>query len=615
MSEVFVSYARPDEPQANRVAEALRADGYHVWRDDELPAHRAYADVIEERLKAAKAVIVLWSDEAAKSQWVRAEADAARSLATLVQVTLDGTVPPMPFNQIQCADLNGWEGDSSAPGWRKLAASVAALAGGNRAGADSSAPIAKRSHKLSICVLPFANMSGDAEQEYFSDGISEDITTDLSKISALAVTARNTAFTFKGQAVDVCEVARKLGVTHVLEGSVRKAGARVRITAQLIDGASGDHLWAERYDRDLTDIFAIQDEISKAIVDALKIKLHQGEKKAIEQRGTTNVDAYNLYLMARQLWISGNYGDVRRDEIVIRTTRRAIDLDPGYAQAWGLLAIAQASLRYHHGRDVDDGLAAAEEALKLDPTLAAPYSVRARHVAEQGDFERAEDEIRRGLELDPNSWEVNREAARLLMQHRRVEEAARHYVLAASLDENDFHSCMMLLTCFQALGSRERFPELAQQILERSERVLEQDSLNASALGVSAAALTIIGDLDRAKERIQRAMMVDADNINMPYNFACMLANWVGDAEGALDMLETMMHRQSRSLMLTMLADPDMDPLRDHPRFKTMVAEAMKRTGLTEDMLPEAARSTGAATRPAAEAKRASSPSAGRSAS
>ena len=291
--------------------------------------------------------------------------------------------------------------------------------------------------------------------------------------------------------------------------------------------------------------------------------------------------------MARQLWVSGNYGDVRRDEIVIRTARRAIDLDPNYAQAWALLAIAQASLRYHHGRDVEDGLAAAEEALRLNPQLAAAYSVRARHIAEQGDFERAETEIRRGLELDPNSWEVNREAARLLMQRRRVEEAAKHYMLAASLDENDFHSCMMLLTCFEALGEKERKPEIARQMLERSDRVLERDSLNASALGVSAAALVILGDVDRAKERIERAMVVDPDNINMPYNFACMLATWVGDLEGALDMLEPVMPRQSRSLMITMLADPDMDPLREHPRFKRMIAEAMKRTGVTEDMVPK----------------------------
>ena len=589
MSDVFVSYARSTEEQAEQVADALKALGYRVWRDDELPAHRSYGEVIQERLSAAKAVVVLWSDEAAKSQWVRAEADAARSAGTLVQASLDGTIPPLPFNQIQCADLRDWASDRSSSGWKKLETSVAALAGQPA----TEAPDRRAARpKVSVCVLPFQNMSGDTEQEYFSDGISEDITTDLSKVSALEVIARNTAFTFKGQAVAVNEIARNLGVSHVLEGSVRKAGGRVRITAQLIDGESGGHVWAERYDRDLTDIFEIQDEISKAIVDALKVKLLPTEKKAIEERGTSNVDAYNLYLMARQLWVSGNYGDVRRDEIVIRTAQRAIALDAAYAQAWGLLAIAQASLRYHHGRDVDDGLAAAEEALKLNPSLAAPYSVRARHLAEQGNFERAEVEIRRGLALDPNSWEVNREAARLLMQHRRIEEATRHYQRAASLDENDFHSCMMLLTCFQAQGRRDRLPEVAQQMLERSDRVLAQDSLNASALGVSAAALTILGDLDRAKERIGRAMVVDPDNINMPYNFACMLANWVGDLEGALDMLEPMMPRQSRSLMITMMADPDMDPLRDHPRFKRMVAAEMKRTGVTEDMIPRPDRSS-----------------------
>jgi adenylate cyclase len=255
MAEIFISYARPDEPRAERVAEVLRAAGYRVWRDDELPAHRAYVEVIEERLKSADAVVVLWSAEAARSEWVRAEADTARHLGTLVQGTLDGGLPPLPFNQIQCADLNGWDGDTGASGWRKLIASVQSLA-----------PVVKeevkgraRRRKVCVCVLPFQNMSGDVEQEYFSDGISEDITTDLSKISALGVIARNTAFTFKGQSVDICEVAKKLGVSHVLEGSVRKAGGRVRINAQLIDGESGDHVWAERYDRDLEDNFEIQD--------------------------------------------------------------------------------------------------------------------------------------------------------------------------------------------------------------------------------------------------------------------------------------------------------------------------------------------------------------------
>jgi adenylate cyclase len=579
---VFVSYARPDEPHAERVAAELRAKGYEVWRDDELPAHRAFSEVIEERLRDARAVVVLWSDAAAKSQWVRAEADTARNSAKLIQAQLDGVLPPIPFNQIHCADLREWDGSDTA-GWRKLLASIAALEGKSQ----NLTTKRKAARDVSVCVLPFLNMSGDTEQEYFSDGISEDITTDLSKVSALEVIARNTAFQFKGQSLDVGDIARKLGVTHVLEGSVRKAGNRVRISAQLIDGTTGGHVWAERFDRELTDIFTIQDEISRAIVRALKIKLLPQEKEAIENRGTANANAYNLYLMARQLWISGNYGDVRRDEIVIRTAQKAITLDSNYAQAWGLLAIAQASLRYHHGRDVDDGLAAAEEALRIDPTLAAPYSVRARHLAELGDFDRAEAEISRGLELDPNSWEVNREAARLAMQRRRIEEAMKHYTLAASLDENDFHSSMMLLTCLQAMGAKERKPEVARQMLERSERALEQDSLNASALGVSAAALTILGDLDRAKERIQRATVVDPDNINMPYNFACMLATWVGDLEGALDMLEPIFPRQSRSLLISLFADPDMDPLREHPRFKRMVAEAMKRTGVTEDMIPK----------------------------
>ncbi len=315
MADVFVSYARVDEPQAERVAEALRADGYRAWRDDELPAHRAYAEVIEERLKSAKAVVVLWSAEAAKSQWVRAEADAARELGTLIQATLDGGVPPMPFNQIQCAVLSDWDGDRNAPGWRKLVASVQALAG---APAGDKPTARKSRRQLSVCVLPFANMSGDPEQEYFSDGISEDITTDLSKVSALGVVARNTAFTFKGRSVNVREVSEELGVSHVLEGSVRKAGGRVRINAQLIDGETGEHVWADRYDRDLDDIFAIQDEISKAIVAALKLKLMPAEKKAIEQRGTTNAEAYNLYLLARQYWVTGNQGDPRREERVMR---------------------------------------------------------------------------------------------------------------------------------------------------------------------------------------------------------------------------------------------------------------------------------------------------------
>src|SRR6185312_11253022 len=280
---------------------------------------------------------------------------------------LDGTVPPMPFNQIQCADLKGCDGDRSAAGWRKLAASVVELAGPEAGGAAAER---ESTRAVSICVLPFQNMSGDPEQEYFSDGISEDITTDLSKVSSLEVISRNTAFTFKGQSVNVSQMARKLGVTHVVEGSVRKVGNQVRITAQLIDGRSGGHVWAERFDRDLTDIFTIQDEISKAIVRALKVKLLPEEREALERRGTSDVEAYNLYLLARQYWVTGNHGDVRREERVMRICGRAVEIDPYYARAWALLAIAQSSLRYGFSRQVDDGYAAAHAALAIDPSIA-----------------------------------------------------------------------------------------------------------------------------------------------------------------------------------------------------------------------------------------------------
>src|SRR5258708_30597269 len=187
MSDVFISYARSPEAEAKRIGEALRALGYGVWRDDEIPAHRAYADVISERLKAAKAVLVIWSAEAAASEWVRSEAEKARAERKLVQLNLDGAELPMPFDQTQCADLSGWSGEADHPGWRKVASSIAELIG-ERAGVTSAPKAGAR--KLSICVLPFINISGDPEQENFSDGISEDIITEHSKVSALSVQPR-----------------------------------------------------------------------------------------------------------------------------------------------------------------------------------------------------------------------------------------------------------------------------------------------------------------------------------------------------------------------------------------------------------------------------------------
>jgi adenylate cyclase len=580
--DVFISYARPSEQAAHLIAQSLRDKGFSVWRDDELPAHRAYSDVIEERLKAAKAVVVLWCAESTKSHWVRAEADTAREAGTLVQASLDGALPPMPFNQIQCADLKGWDGDASSAGWHKLESSVAALVRGTGDEVAPGEPAGSRVQavRASICVLPFVNMSGEPEQEYFSDGISEDITTDLSKVSALEVVARNTAFGFKGQNPNVEEIARKLSVSHVLEGSVRKAGNRIRINAQLIDGATGKHLWADRFDRDLDDIFAIQDEISKAIVEALKVKLLPAEKKAIENRGTSNVDAYDLYLMARQQWVSGNFGNPRRDETIERLCRQATQLDPEYAQAWGLMALAQAERRFSFGND-ENALPAAERAIELNPALPEAYCIKARYLEDEGRAEEAEKQIRTALKLDPDSWEVNREAARMLFRHGHIREAIPYFEKAASVNDTDWHNPLMLITCYESIGDQAQLLKAATTVSERVQRAIAMDPTNGTALACGAHALAILGDKDRAREWLRRSLVLDPDNLVMRYNSACTILLRFGDAAESLNTLERFFETVTSSTWIMHAeADPDLDSIRNDARFKKMLAEAKERLGL-----------------------------------
>jgi adenylate cyclase len=431
--------------------------------------------------------------------------------------------------------------------------------------------------KMSVCVLPFVNMSGDPEQEYSSDGISEDIITDLSKVSALAVVSRNSAFMYKGKNVDLPKVAQELKVSHVLEGSVRKSGGRLRITAQLIDGATNEHVWAERYDRDLSDIFALQDEISEAIVKAMKLKLVPEEKKAIEQRGTENVEAYNLYLMARQNYVIGSEGDAKRAEAMVRLCSRATEIDANYARAWALMALGQWNLRFTHGAKGDDGLQAAERALALDPDLAEAHAVKARILSDTGRNDEAAIEIARALQLDPESYEVNRSAARLIFRQHRTEDAIPYFEKATALMESDINSPTMLVTCYRAIGEDEHARRAAQLALARAQKTLAQDQNNGAALAYGANSLALLGEAERAKEWIDRAMLIDPDNLNMRYNFACVLTRHLEDAEGALDMLSPVFAKWDSGFLKHAQADPDLDRLRENPRFQAMIAAAEAR--------------------------------------
>ena len=579
-AEIFLSYARSAEPHAKLITQASEGRGYSVWWDEDLPAHRAYTEVIEERLKSAKAVLVVWSADAAKSEWVRAEADFARHSRKLVQLSVDGALPPMPFNQIQCPTLRGWNGSTDEHSWRKIEDSIAELVRGPATCAATGSAAATAPHAgPSICVLPFVNMSGDPEQEYFSDGITEDLITDLSKISALGVVARNTSFTFKGKSVEARSLGRDLDVSHILEGSVRKAGNRLRITAQLIDSANGQHLWAERYDRELADIFDIQDELSTAIVEALKLKLLPSEKRAIDYRGTENAEAYNLYLMARQHWAAGSDGDWDREQLIIRICERAIDIDPGYANAWALMAIAQTHIRFRQGRKDVDGLPSAERALELNPDLAEAHVIKAWYLLEQERPEEANGEIATALRLDPESWEVNRIAGKLLFLQGRLNEAAACYEKATQLMDADYSGSGMLESCYRGLGDVEGLKRAARMTFERVEKALASNPRDAPAIANGALSLAVIGEHERAREWAERALELDPHNYILRSNIACAYAMELNDHERALDLIEDTLIHLGRDHVRHVEHDPDLKGLYQYPRFEKMLEEARQRHG------------------------------------
>ncbi len=583
MARVFLSYAREDTAAAKQLAAGINRAGHQVWWDHQIQGGSRFAAEIDRELKNADVVVVLWTTTSIESPWVQDEAAEGRDAGRLLPVMIDAEKPPLGFRQFQSIDFSGWAPGTEPPALGALLEAIAQKCAETQPKAAVGKPGAgSKRHRASVCVLPFANMSGDPEQEYFSDGITEDIITDLSKISALSVIARNTAFMFKGKSVDVKDVAQQLGVDHVLEGSVRKSGNRVRITAQLIDGKAGDHHWADRYDRDLTDIFEIQDEISKAIVEALKIKLLPEEEQAIETRGTDRADAYNLFLMARQQWVWGSWGNSRRDEIIVRICKQAVTFDPTYAEAWALMALAQAELRFWHGKD-EDPLPAAERALEINPALAEAHCVKVRHFEEQGDHERADKALDDALRLGPDSWEVNREAARLMFRRDRMGDAIRYFLKSAELMDTDFHSCLMLQTCYLGVGDEAAALESARRTLERSELALAKDPTNGAALAAGASSLIMMGEIERGKDWTQRALLLDPENLMIRYNVACSLTFRNSDLDGSLDLLEQYFNRiDSPGQIRHAEIDPDLDAVREHPRFRSMISAAHERIQLAE---------------------------------
>src|SRR6266404_602656 len=422
----------------------------------------------------------------------------------------------------------------------------------------------------SIAVLPFNNMSGDPEQEYFSDGITEDIITDLSKVSGLFVVARNTAFTYKGKPVKVQQVGQELGVAFILEGSVRKAGSRVRVTGQLINSKDGGHVWADRYDRDLTDIFAIQDEITHAIVEELKVKLLPQEKKSIGQTPTDNVEAYTYYLRGRQFMqrhSKSNY------QLARRMFAKAVELDPLYARAYAGIADCDSFLflHYHLEATIDSILATSAKALALDDGLAEAHASRGLALSLGQRHEEAIAEFEEAIALDPNSFEGHYFYARACFGQGKLERAAALFERAAENKPDDYQSLILSIQIYHSLGRDPDAQDAARRGIERAECELTLHPENSRAAYLGAKALVTLGETDRAREWVSRALAIDPDDLLTQYNSACVYSV-LGDMERAFDLLERLLPHAGHELRRGWIKhDSSLDPLRSHPRYQKVL--------------------------------------------
>ncbi|WP_184400461.1 adenylate/guanylate cyclase domain-containing protein [Rhizobium sp. BK650] len=434
--------------------------------------------------------------------------------------------------------------------------------------------IAQNRNTCFIAVLPFTNMSGDADQDYFSDGITEDIITDLSKISSLHVVPRHTAFTYKGTSVKIKQVAQELGVRYMLEGSVRIAGKRVRISGQLIDTTNGDHLWAERYDRDLTDIFAIQDEITNAIVEQLKVRLLPEERKAIAAEPTANVEAYTYYLRGRQLSHSWTKSYL---QLARRMFYKAVELDCDYGRAYAGIADCDAAIRDWAPADVplQRILQTSARALELDPDLAEAHASRGLALHQNGEDDEATACFERALALDPNLYEANFHYARIFFMRGDFAEAVHYFARAADIRPDDYVSPIHLMSAYHSLGRMRDKENWARTGIARAERALNLNPENSGPAHRGALAFAHLGDAARAYDWAARAIAIDPDDIVAQYNLACV-HSVLGDVQQAIDILEGLLPRSSVYHIKWFTHDSDLDNLRGHPRFKTLLAEAMR---------------------------------------
>ena len=424
--------------------------------------------------------------------------------------------------------------------------------------------------RRSIAVLPFVNMSGDSENEYFSDGISEEILNLLVKLPQLRVASRTSSFIFKGKDISIPKAAAELGVSTVLEGSVRRAGDQVRITAQLIDVATDSHLWSETYDREMKDVFAIQDDIAHSITDALALTLSPKERRAIQYVATDDPRAYDFYLRGR----SYMYTMTRRDyEYAIRMFRQAIDLDAKYSLAYAGIADAYSHLyRYADAskENVAKAMDASDKAIALDPDSAEAHASHGLALFISENYDDAENEFKRSITLNPNLYEAYYYFGLACSSQGDFEKAIEMYQKAMEVNPADYQSVIFLAQAYSSLGRRHEEMKARLSSLDLIQRHLEMNPHDTRALYVGANQLCNVGEHEKGLELAERALGPDEKEPVVLYNVACFYA-MAGNPERAMELLERAVENGwgDRAWLET---DSDLDSLRNDDRFKAILA-------------------------------------------
>jgi len=433
---------------------------------------------------------------------------------------------------------------------------------------ESSRPEERKQGLHSLAVLPFTDLSAERDQEYFADGIAEEILNAFTKLGELHVAARTSSFAFRGTNLDAREIGTRLGVDVLLAGSVRKAGKRVRITVQLIDSRTGHHVWSERFDREIDDIFAIQDEIAQSVIQALGLSVTLGEERRLRRRFTTNVEAYEFYLRGRKLfqkWTRQNIALARA------MFERATEIDPRFAGAWAGLATAHIHL---HGCDNEPHLEkarhASTRALELDPSSAEAHVAAGQGFSMEQRYGEAAMEFERAIELDPTLFDARYYYGRACFKGGELEKSLHLFEQAQRLRSDDYESVYLIGLVLTQLGRANEARDAQQDALKRVTKYIDLNPDEARPYILAAGALARLGQRERAKQWIDRAQSLAPDDDAILYNAGCALAI-LGEQDKALDALE-------RAIDAGLVGgdwvpqDPDWESLRDQTRFKELVA-------------------------------------------